>query len=106
MTTATFDDTLRTLVISGRPLRVKANDYIKKWEAQPELIKKLTDSGVTPYEHDLNNDNETDVPHLMGQVAAVITDIKPAKEIVDEMVSEAKEQLALGANFIGIGAKL
>merc|ERR1712000_226468 len=39
--TADFADTLRTLVVSGRPLRCRMNDYVKKWEDHPERIKEL-----------------------------------------------------------------
>ncbi len=43
----------------------------------------------------------------MGQVAGVITDIKPAKAIVDEMVQEAVEMLRLGQTYIdGPSSKL
>ncbi|KAF3936810.1 hypothetical protein ABW19_dt0203891 [Dactylella cylindrospora] len=97
---ATFDDTIRTLVISGRPLRVKMNEYIKKWEDQPERIKELCDKGVTPFEHDLNEGNDTDIPFLMGQVAGVIDDIKPAQDIVEDMVREAAEMLRKGNGYL------
>jgi len=104
--TATFDDTIRTLVISGRPLRVKANEYIKAWEKQPEKIRELTESGITPFEKDLDDGVATDLPFLMGQVAAIINDIKPAKEIVDDMIKEAIEMLTIGSRYIGLDAKL
>ena len=38
--TADFTDTGRTLVVSGRPLRVKYNDYIKEWHEREDEIKK------------------------------------------------------------------
>lgn len=114
--TADFVDTQRTLVISGRPLRVRTNDYIKKWEEQPGKIKELTDRGITPMQHDMDNDVEVDFPFckycsrtldrgsntstVMGQVAAIIKDVKPAKDIVEQMVGEAVDQLKLGYSFI------
>lgn len=43
----------------------------------------------------------------MGQVAAVIDDVKPAKEIIDEMVVGASERLTTARSFILVGhAKL
>jgi hypothetical protein len=42
----------------------------------------------------------------MGQVASVINDIKPAEEIVGEMVKEAIEMLQLGQTYIARGSKL
>ncbi|KAI1614279.1 oxidoreductase [Exophiala viscosa] len=97
---ADFTDTIRTIVISGRPLRAKLNDYVKKWEDQPQKIKELTDKGIVPYAYDLEKDNEVDMPFLMGQVAAIIKDIKPARQVVEEMVAEAVEMLRLGNTYI------
>lgn len=100
---ASFEDTLRTLVISGRPLRVRRNEWVDKWENQPEKIKELTEKGVVPIEFDMEAGNEVDIPHLMGVVAGVIKDIKPAGQIVEEMVGEAVEQLKLGQTYLGGG---
>ncbi|KIW17598.1 hypothetical protein PV08_04793 [Exophiala spinifera] len=98
---ADFTDTLRTLVVSGRPLRCRMNDYVKKWEDQPERIKELTDKGIVPMQYDLEQENEIDMPFLMGQVAAIIKDVKPARAIVEEMVSQAVDMLRLGSSYIG-----
>jgi len=103
---AAFEDTVRTLVVSGRPLRTKRNAWIDKWEAQPEKIKELTDKGVVPLEYDMEKGNDFDIPHLMGVVAGVITSIQPARQIVDEMVSEAVEQLKQAQTFLGGKSKL
>jgi len=103
---ADFTDTLRTLVVSGRPLRVRANDYIKNWEAQPDKIRALTDQGIVPMAKDMEDDKDVDMPFLMGQVAAIIKDIKPAREIVDDMVKDAVKMLALGNTYITARSKL
>ncbi|KAL1960732.1 hypothetical protein VTO42DRAFT_6562 [Malbranchea cinnamomea] len=104
---ATFTDTVRTLVVSGRPMRVKANEYIRNWERQPEKIRELTEKGIIPYNKDVEDGVEgADRPFLMGQVAAVIDEIKPAAEIVQEMVDGAVERMKEGARAIGISAKL
>ena len=100
---AGFGDTLRTLVVSGRPLRVKRNEYIEGWEGKPEEIKKLTESGVVPMMKDMDEDNEVDFPFLMGQVAAVIGNIKPAAVIVEDMVKEAVGMLRLGSGYVSGG---
>ncbi|KAF2429916.1 2-nitropropane dioxygenase [Tothia fuscella] len=104
--TAEFTDTLRTLVVSGRPLRVRMNDYIKGWEDRPEDIKALTDKGIVPLMKDMEDEKDVDVPFLMGQVAGVIKEIKPAKAIVDDMVREAIQQLRLGQSYIGKDSRL
>lgn len=38
----------------------------------------------------------------MGQVAGVIQDIKPAKQIVDEMVREAVDMLKVGQSYLAM----
>ncbi|KAH0842431.1 2-nitropropane dioxygenase [Fonsecaea pedrosoi] len=100
---AGFNDTLRTLVVSGRPLRVRLNDYVAKWEAQPERIKELTDKGIVPLAYDMEHDNDVDTPFLMGQVSGIISDIKPARQIVEEMVTQAVDMLKLGSTYIEAG---
>ncbi|KFY29524.1 hypothetical protein V493_02309 [Pseudogymnoascus sp. VKM F-4281 (FW-2241)] len=100
---AGYDDTLRTLVVSGRPLRVKMNDYIAKWEAQPQKIKELTENGVVPIQKDFDEGVDIDIPFLMGQVSGAINDIKPAGDIVKEMVSEAADMLKLGQTYLNGG---
>jgi NAD(P)H-dependent flavin oxidoreductase YrpB (nitropropane dioxygenase family) len=100
--TASFEDTLRTLVVSGRPLRVRMNDYIKSWEVdRPEEVKKLCDQGIVPLAHDMDNDKEVDIPFLMGQVAGVIQKVQPAREIVEEMVTECVEVLRTQQAYLG-----
>jgi NAD(P)H-dependent flavin oxidoreductase YrpB (nitropropane dioxygenase family) len=97
---AGFDDTLRTLVISGRPLRVKMNEYIREWEAQPEKIKALTEKGVVPMEKDYEDGVEVDFPFVMGRVAGVIQEIQPAGQIVEEIVDEATDMLKKGQGYL------
>lgn len=101
-----FDGTERTLVLSGRPLRMKTNDYIQGWHDRPERVKELCDSGVVPIEYDLDQGNDIDVPHLMGQVAGSIRKIQPAGEIVAEMVQEAVSMLELGGKYLGRTSRL
>lgn len=104
---ARFEDTDRTLVVSGRPLRVKLNEYIKEWHARPEEIKALTEAGIVPLAKDMEEEREFDIPFLMGQVAGEIRDIKSAREIVEDMVEEAVDMLKLGQTYIGRpGSKL
>ena len=53
--TASFDDTVRTLIFTGRPLRVRKNPYIMNWEEErSQEIKELTSKGKIPYEADLD----------------------------------------------------
>ncbi|KPM38843.1 hypothetical protein AK830_g7743 [Neonectria ditissima] len=95
-----FDGTERTLVLSGRPLRMKTNEYIRAWHAQPGRIAELCDRGVVPIEHDFDEGRDVDPPYLMGQVAGAIDSVLPAKDIVDEMVKEAVDMLKLGGEYL------
>ena len=101
-----LDGTERTLVISGRPLRMKTNAYIADWHSRPNEIKELCDKGIVPAEHDMDEGRDVDLPHLMGQVAGNIDKIQPAGEIVDEMVQEAAEMLKLGGTYLAGKSKL
>jgi NAD(P)H-dependent flavin oxidoreductase YrpB (nitropropane dioxygenase family) len=121
--TAGFDDTIRTLIFTGRPLRVRTNPYIENWEEERrDEIKELTAKGILPYEADLekvmngnadkipnaasytseSSDDDVDDmleqfrPHLMGKCAALVNESKTAKEIVDEFVNDAAAALKRG----------
>lgn len=97
---AQYGDTKRTLVISGRPLRVLPNDYVKEWESRPEEIARLTAQGIVPIMHDFENEKDVDVPFLMGDVSASVKEIKPAGDIVREMVQQAVAVLRQGNFYI------
>ncbi|KAL9597799.1 MAG: hypothetical protein Q9219_004926 [cf. Caloplaca sp. 3 TL-2023] len=96
-----WGETVRTLAVSGRPLRVRSNEWVDKWEKEPQKVKELTEKGIIPMEKDMEDGEDVDFPFLMGQVAAVVQDIKPAKQIVEEMVSEAVQMLSRGQQYIG-----
>ncbi|KAI1376430.1 2-nitropropane dioxygenase-like protein [Hypoxylon crocopeplum] len=98
-----YDDTERTLVLSGRPLRMRTNAYIARWHAQPQRVRELCDKGVVPIEHDFENDVDIDMPHIMGQVAGAVDAIRPARDIVRDMVDQAVASLKLGQSYIGGG---
>ncbi|KAJ3340357.1 hypothetical protein HDU93_007082 [Gonapodya sp. JEL0774] len=99
---AGYTDTIRTIIFTGRPMRVLKNPFILDWEEnKQDQIKQLTAKGVLPVAWNMDqiakqNDGviPTDImiqgtPLLMGQVAGAINDILPAAQIVDEMVSQA-----------------
>lgn len=132
--TAGFDDTVRTLIFTGRPLRVRKNPYIENWETERQVeIKELTAKGTLPYEKDLDalmsgnmkqapkgldlgggtvDDVDLDEvmdqfrPFLMGKCAAVCNDKKTAKEIVDEFVNDATAALQKGSQLVKTSSKL
>ncbi|KAJ4418986.1 hypothetical protein N0V82_005211 [Gnomoniopsis sp. IMI 355080] len=133
--TAGFDDTIRTLIFTGRPLRVRKNAYIVNWETERQQeIKELTSKGILPYESDLDKvmsgemtkppagldvgdaakDEEVDIdelmdqfrPFLMGKAAAVCNEKKSAKAIVDEFVNDAAAALQKGSQLVKVSSKL
>jgi len=111
---STHTSDVRTLIYTGRPLRLYKTPYIMDWESRPEEIKKLTSQGIIPVIKDIENDDDKGTKMkaalerwLLGQAAAVIHDIKPAKVIIDDMISEAVDSLRLSNNLIvGGGPKL
>lgn len=113
--TAGWDDNVRTIIFTGRPLRVRTNKYIQDWEENRSAeIKELTSKGILPVEHDLEklgDDVDDEMmdnarPHLMGKVAAVVNQKKSAKEIVDELVNDAVKALRTSNALIVSKAKL
>ncbi|KAF9734549.1 hypothetical protein PMIN02_010157 [Paraphaeosphaeria minitans] len=113
--TSGFDDNVRTIIFTGRPLRVRTNAYIQNWEENRSAeIKELTAKGIIPVEHDfekLGDDLDDDAmdnarPFLMGKVAAVVNEKKSAREIVDEFVNDAVKWLAQANSLVVSKAKL
>jgi NAD(P)H-dependent flavin oxidoreductase YrpB (nitropropane dioxygenase family) len=80
------------------------NDYVVDWnENRVDEIKKLTSEGVIPHEHELQKRPEISLqtrPWLTGTVAGLIKDVLPAKQIIDEMVTEAAEILTHNATMV------
>ncbi|KAF2014383.1 oxidoreductase-like protein [Aaosphaeria arxii CBS 175.79] len=113
--TAGFDDNIRTIIFTGRPLRVRKNPYIVNWEEnRANEIKELTAKGILPVEHDIEKlgddlDDETmdnARPFLMGKAAAVVNETKSARAIVDELVGDAVKWIQTTNSFIVSKSKL
>ncbi|RSL63758.1 hypothetical protein CEP54_005088 [Fusarium duplospermum] len=113
--TSGHDDNIRTIIFTGRPMRVRNNEYINDWETNRVAeMKELAAKGVIPYEADLdklsenandNDDEEEDIfdkyrPYLMGKCAAVVNEQKSAKAVVDEFVDDAVAWLQKGNKMI------
>jgi NAD(P)H-dependent flavin oxidoreductase YrpB (nitropropane dioxygenase family) len=115
---ADYHDTIRTTIFTGRPMRVLKNPYILDWEENKSpQIRELTSKGIIPAIQELEERSKTKEgippgvflnarPLLMGQVAGAITDIRPAKEIIDEMVQEAVTTLRQVSSLVNPVSKL
>jgi len=95
---STSHDTIKTLTVSGRPLRLIPNDWVKSWEKTPDKIQELCDKGVVPLTHDLKNHGDDKeirkgafgaINSLAGQCCGAVKTVEPAKKIVDDMIADA-----------------
>ncbi|KAF8806898.1 2-nitropropane dioxygenase [Phlegmacium glaucopus] len=107
---AGFEDVARTIIFTGRPMRVRKTAYVADWENNKQAeIQDLTSRGIIPVYHDLEKHPEKSIearPWLMGSVSAVIKDVLPAKDIIDNMVSQAVEIFQHNAALVKISSKL
>ncbi|KAJ7075917.1 2-nitropropane dioxygenase [Mycena belliarum] len=108
--TAGFEDAVTTLIYSGRPLRVRKTPYVADWNDNRQAeIKELTSKGILPYDDDIEKHPEKSIAGrawLMGRVASLITEVLPAKVIVDDMVKDAAAMLQRGGTYLKPQAKL
>ncbi|KAI6149562.1 2-nitropropane dioxygenase [Pisolithus tinctorius] len=107
---AGYEDAITTLIYTGRPLRVRRTPYIEDWNNNRQKeIQELTSRGILPWEHDIQQHPEKSMetrPWLIGRVAALINDVPPAEQIVNDMVSDAAKILLHGASLVTVKAKL
>jgi len=107
---ADHGDVVRTLIYTGRPLRVRRTPYVDDWEQNRQAeIKELTARGIIPHQHEMEKHPEKSVKavtFLMGNVAALINDILPAQTIVDNMVNDAAKILQDRSRMVRVNAKL
>ncbi|KAI9569049.1 2-nitropropane dioxygenase [Boletus coccyginus] len=107
---AGHDDTVRTLIYSGRPMNVRQTSYVAEWESQRQRkIETLVSQGKIPHDVELEKHPDKSLEGrtwLMGRVAGSINEIKPAKLIVDEMLSQAAASLRVASNLMVPKARL
>jgi enoyl-[acyl-carrier protein] reductase II len=103
-------DTVRTRCYSGKPMRVMSNPYVADWESRPQEIQPFplqamhsTQAGVMGgiggQIEGLDPDRSC---FAMGQSAGGVHDIKPAAQIVAEMVAEAEAAIDRMARLRGL----
>lgn len=110
LVSAGYEDAITTLIFTGRPLRVRRTPYVEDWNNNRQAeIKELTSKGIIPATWDIEQHPEKSLQartFLIGRVAALINDVLPARQIVDEMVSDAVKILQHGASLVSTKAKL
>lgn len=91
-----YDDTHRSLIYTGRPMRIIKNEYSLNWdENRRQEMKELLEDGILPIQSDIDQrritmaDRAHVVPHLCGQACGAIQEILPASKIMDDMVETA-----------------
>jgi len=121
MITARSTDTQRSLIYTGRPMRVFKNEKVKEWEGvRYGEQRKLLAQGVVPMVQEAmrSGSSETFIPKdvpvdtrgevaklgstamPMGQGVGAVGRIMPAADIVQEMVEEAARVLSHGAMLV------
>ena len=98
---ASDQDTVVTRSYSGKTMRVIKNDWTNDWESRPNEIGDFGVQGGRSLEagvmHSLMGDTSRFDPAreaaAAGQGSGGIHDVKPAAEIVHEMVTEAEETI-------------
>jgi NAD(P)H-dependent flavin oxidoreductase YrpB (nitropropane dioxygenase family) len=103
------DETIRTTVYTGRPMRVLMNDFAREWEEDKHAEKiKIQNEGTIIAEHYMNNMTDAEqenfqlykfLPLLMGQAIGGVNKVEPAKKIIEDMVEDAVACLKTGSSF-------
>lgn len=128
-------DTIRTIIYSGRPMRVFRTPYNVEFEEKRQAeIEEMQNMGIPAWVKDCDpevlvganpasvgtlslsekrtvEERKNDVKlsrheehsrgvFLTGVCAGAVKDIKPAKQIIDDMVSLASEQLRVSSSYV------
>ena len=97
-----YNGTIKTTIFTGRPMRIKKNDYVVDWEEnRRDEIRELTSNGILPaaWQDEKDKDKKFTFnekldrmnPMLMGQCAGAINEILPASVIMENMINECNE---------------
>src|SRR5438552_9065333 len=95
------DETVRTRCYTGKPLRALKNPYIAEHEAGPRKIKPFPDQIMVSVQRGVMRYHAADADPAAtcfpaGQGVGGFRDIKPAGEVVREVVAQAEAVLAGG----------
>lgn len=96
-------DTARTTAFTGRPHRMMVTPYVQSWLDRPGEVLQMTSEGKIPYTVEVRAGKASRhefYPTVMGQAAGGTHEILPAKQIVESMVSEARESLVKSTTLL------
>jgi len=103
------NDTIRTLTLSGRPLRLIPNDWVKSWEAEPQKIAEYCAQGIVPANYDVKHRGDEAsvrrgvygaINSLAGQAVGGIHSVEPAAKVIEDMMAGAVEMLQANASMV------
>lgn len=109
---ATDEDTIITRCYSGKPMRVRKNEYVADWERRPQDIKPFPQQLASSAENDvmralggrLDRLDPAKTAFAMGQGSGAIHEVKPAGDIVREIVAEAEAVISRMAKIASSSA--
>jgi NAD(P)H-dependent flavin oxidoreductase YrpB (nitropropane dioxygenase family) len=103
-------DTIRTSAMTGRPCRMIKTDYISEWEYGSRRAEReeLEAKGIVAYAHDVHStrkrgehfDVARTYPQFAGQCIGGIKSVRPAKDIIEDMMTGACTVLTENAQRI------
>jgi enoyl-[acyl-carrier protein] reductase II len=104
---ANDDDTIVTRCYSGKPMRVHKNEYVADWERRPQDIQSFPAQAMLSTQVGVMGGIGGQIEGLqidrsafaMGQGSGAIHDVKPAGQIVRDIVAEAEEVLGRIARY-------
>lgn len=101
---AQSDQTIRTTIYTGRPLRALRDKFNVEWEEERRVeMHKLQSQGIVPAEKAMSQDI-TLLPLLMGEAAGAIKEVQSAAAILNEMVSSAATVISQTSTTLVKGA--
>ncbi len=101
------EDTIVTRCYSGKTMRVFKNAYVADWERRPQDIQPFPQQALISHQAGVMGGIGGQIEGLdrdrsafaMGQGAGAIHAVKPAGEILRDMIAEAEETIARIARF-------
>jgi len=96
------EDTVRTRCYSGKPMRVRANAYVADWERRTDEIQPFPQQAIASSRAGVMGGIGGQIEGLdpdrscfaMGQSAGGVRSVRPAAEIVDEIMAGAEAAIA------------